>query len=167
MAGEGLPVAGGLALLLALGLEDHIRHLLAVVALHSALLLQLGDLLVGGIVIAALGAVNDVAMSISSAMNELVAVNPALTRRQLLRSGMNIGRDMVGTMTNTLILALVGSSLVLMIYLSSLEPSFSQLMSGTFFSVEMVQAIASSVGVILAVPLSALIGAFLFAKHKK
>ena len=85
----------------------------------------------------------------------------------LFRSGMNIGRDMVGTMTNTLILALVGSSLVLMIYLSSLEPSFSQLMSGTFFSVEMVQAIASSVGVILAVPLSALIGAFLFAKHKK
>ena len=68
-------------------------------------------------------------MSISSAMNELVAVNPALTRRQLLRSGMNIGRDMVGTMTNTLILALVGSSLVLMIYLSSLEPSFSQLMT--------------------------------------
>ena len=132
--------------------------------MHS---LQLGDLLVGGIVIAALGAVNDVAMSISSAMNELVAVNPALTRRQLLRSGMNIGRDMVGTMTNTLILALVGSSLVLMIYLSSLEPSFSQLMSGTFFSVEMVQAIASSVGVILAVPLSALIGAFLFARHKK
>ena len=132
--------------------------------MHS---LQLGDLLVGGIVIAALGAVNDVAMSISSAMNELVAVNPALTRRQLLRSGMNIGRDMVGTMTNTLILALVGSSLVLMIYLSSLEPSFSQLMSGTFFSVEMVQAIASSIGVILAVPLSALIGAFLFAKHKK
>ncbi len=132
--------------------------------MHS---LQLGDLLVGGIVIAALGAGNDVAMSISSAMNELVAVNPALTRRQLLRSGMNIGRDMVGTMTNTLILALVGSSLVLMIYLSSLEPSFSQLMSGTFFSVEMVQAIASSVGVILAVPLSALIGAFLFAKHKK
>ena len=85
--------------------------------MHS---LQLGDLLVGGIVIAALGAVNDVAMSISSAMNELVAVNPALTRRQLLRSGMNIGRDMVGTMTNTLILALVGSSLVLMIYLLSL-----------------------------------------------
>ena len=129
--------------------------------------LRLADLLVGGILLAALGAVNDVAMSISSAMNELIAVNPSLTRRQLFKSGMNIGRDMVGTMTNTLILALVGSSLVLMIYLSSLEPSFSQLMSGTFFSVEMVQAIASSVGVILAVPLSALIGAFLFAKHKK
>lgn len=129
--------------------------------------LQIGDLLVGGILIAALGAVNDVAMSISSAMNELVAVDPELTRKKLFRSGMNIGRDMVGTMTNTLILALVGSSLVLMIYLSSLEPSFSQLMSTTFLSVEVVQAIASSVGVILAVPLSVVIGMVLFAKPKK
>ncbi len=130
--------------------------------------LQIGDLLVGGILIAALGAVNDVAMSISSSMNELVAVNPELTRRQLLKSGMNIGRDMVGTMTNTLILALVGNGLVLMIYLCSLEPSFKQLMSTAFLSVEMVQALASSVGVILAVPMSVLIGMLLFGrKHPK
>ena len=129
--------------------------------------LQIGDLLVGGILIAALGAVNDVAMSISSSMNELMAVNPNLTRRELFKSGMNIGRDMVGTMTNTLILALVGSALVLMIYLSSLEPSFTQLMSTAFLSVEMVQALASSVGVILAVPMSVLIGMLLFGKRQK
>ena len=101
-------------------------------------------------------------------MNELVAVNPELTRRQLLKSGMNIGRDMVGTMTNTLILALVGNGLVLMIYLCSLEPSFKQLMSTAFLSVEMVQALASSVGVILAVPMSVLIGMLLVGrKHPK
>lgn len=129
--------------------------------------LMIGDLLVGGILIAALGAVNDVAMSISSAMNELISVNPNLSRKELFKSGMNIGRDMVGTMTNTLILALVGSSLVLMIYLSSLEPSFAQLMSSTFFSVEMVQALSSSIGVILAVPLSVLIGMLLFGHSKK
>lgn len=129
--------------------------------------LQIGDLLVGGILLAALGAVNDVAMSISSAMNELMAVNPNLTRKELFKSGMNIGRDMVGTMTNTLILALVGSALVLMIYLSSLEPSFSQLMSTAFLSVEMVQAVASSVGVILAVPMSVLIGMLLFGRRQK
>lgn len=129
--------------------------------------LQIGDLLVGGILLAALGAVNDVAMSISSSMNELMAVNPNLTRRELFKSGMNIGRDMVGTMTNTLILALVGSALVLMIYLASLEPSFTQLMSTAFLSVEMVQALASSVGVILAVPMSVLIGMFLFGKRQK
>ena len=129
--------------------------------------LQIGDLLVGGILIAALGAVNDVAMSISSAMNELIAVNPGLTRRELFRSGMNIGRDMVGTMTNTLILALVGGSFVMIIYLTSLEPSFPQLMSSAYFSVELVQALASSAGVILAVPLSVAAGTALFAGRRK
>lgn len=129
--------------------------------------LLIGDLLVGGILIAALGAVNDVAMSISSAMNELVTVNPKLTRKELFKSGMNIGRDMVGTMTNTLILALVGSSLVMIIYLTSLSPSFQQLMSTTYFSVEMVQALASSAGVILAVPLSVLFGMLLFGHSRK
>lgn len=127
--------------------------------------IQLGDLLVGGILIAALGAVNDVAMSISSAMNELVTVNPSLSRKELLKSGMTIGRDMVGTMTNTLILAFVGSSLIMMIYLVSLEPSYRQFMSTAYLSVEVVQGVASSVGVILAVPLSVVIGTVLFG-HK-
>lgn len=129
--------------------------------------LRLADLLVGGILLAALGAVNDVAMSISSAMNELVAVNPSLTRRQLFKSGMNIGRDMVGTMTNTLILALVGGSFAMIIYYTSMEPSWVQLMSTTFLSVEMVQALASSIGVILAVPFSVVIGMLLFGMRPK
>ena len=127
--------------------------------------LRLADLLVGGILLAALGAVNDVAMSISSAMNELIAVNPSLTRRQLFKSGMNIGRDMVGTMTNTLILAVVGGAFITIIYLTSLRPSLTQLMSTTYFSLEVLQAIASSIGVILAVPLTVLIGMLLYGKR--
>ena len=127
--------------------------------------MQLSDMLVGGILIAALGAVNDVAMSISSAMNELIAVNPELSRRELIKSGMNIGRDMVGTMTNTLILAFVGSGMVTIIYLCSLEPTFRQFMSTTYLSVEMVQVLASSLGVIVGVPLSVILGALLFGKR--
>ena len=122
----------------------------------------------GGILIAALGAVNDVAMSISSAMNELIRVNPELSRKQLLRSGMNIGRDMVGTMTNTLILALAGSSLVAMIYYTSLGPTWKELMSSAFLAIELVQALASSVGVILAVPVTVVIGTLFYGhRHKK
>ncbi len=128
--------------------------------------IQLGDLLVGGILIAALGAVNDVAMSISSAMKELITVNPDLSRKELIKSGLAIGRDMVGTMTNTLILAFVGSGLIMMIYLVSLEPSYGQLMSTAYLSVEVVQAVASSVGVILAIPLSVLSGALLFGHRR-
>jgi uncharacterized membrane protein len=128
--------------------------------------LQIGDLLAGGILIATLGAVNDVAMSISSAMNELIAVNPDLSRRKLFKSGMSIGRDMVGTMTNTLILAFVGASLVVMIFLVTNDPTMQQLMSSAYLSLEVIQGVASSVGVVLAVPLSVFIGTLLYG-HKK
>ncbi len=129
--------------------------------------LRIKDLLVGGILIAALGAVNDVAMSISSAMKELITVNPDLTRKELLKSGMNIGRDMVGTMTNTLILALAGSSLVSMIYYTSLGPTWKELMSSAFLSIEIIQALASSIGVILAVPVTVLIGMLMYGHSAK
>lgn len=129
--------------------------------------LQIKDLLVGGILIAALGAVNDVAMSISSAMNELITVNPELRRKDLLKSGMNIGRDMVGTMTNTLILALAGSSLVSMIYYTSLGPTWKELMSSAFLAIEIVQALASSIGVILAVPVTVMIGMLMYGHAAK
>ncbi len=76
---------------------------------QSGMEIGLRGLLVAGIIISALGAVMDVAMSISSSLAEVHAANPALGVRDLFRSGMNIGRDMVGTMTNTLILALAGS----------------------------------------------------------
>lgn len=117
-------------------------------------------LLVGGVIVSALGAVMDVAMSISSALTEVYAANPSLNRRDLIRSGMNIGRDMVGTMTNTLILALLGSSFVLIIYLYSLELSSTQLLSSSYLSIEVISSISSSAGVILAVPVTVLITAF-------
>lgn len=126
--------------------------------------LRIHGLLTAGIIISSLGAVMDVAMSLSSAISELKTVNPSLTFGQLLRSGMRIGRDMVGTMTNTLVLAFVGSSLLLIIYMWSLELSFHQLLSSSFLAVELISALSSSVGVVLAVPLTALVGAAMFEK---
>ena len=119
-------------------------------------------ILTAGILIASLGAVMDVAMSLSSALAELKRVNPGLRRRELWRSGMNIGRDMVGTMTNTLILAFVGTSLVTVIRLWAQGPTWRMLLTSTYFSVELISAISSSIGVVLAVPLTALIGAAFF-----
>lgn len=129
--------------------------------------LRIHGLLTAGVIISSLGAVMDVAMSLSSSIRELKEVNPELTRGQLWRSGMRIGRDMVGTMTNTLVLAFVGSSLLLIIYMWSLDLSFYQLVSTTFFAVELISALASSVGVILAVPVTALVGSVFFGGGKK
>ena len=129
--------------------------------------LGLRGLLVAGVVISALGAVMDVAMSISSALTEVHTVAPDRDGRALFRSGMNIGRDMVGTMTNTLILAFLGSGLSFIIYLYSLGLDPRQLISSPYMATEVISGIASSIGVILAVPLTALITSFILVKDKK
>ena len=127
----------------------------------------LRGLLVGGVVISALGAVMDVAMSISSALEEVHAANGQLGVRDLFRSGMNIGRDMVGTMTNTLILAFLGSGFTLMLYLYSLGLPKYQLLSSAYVSIEVISGVASSIGMILAIPLTAFISATLIARRGK
>lgn len=124
----------------------------------------ISGLVTAGVIVSALGAVMDVAMSISSALQELNRVGKDLTVRDLWKSGMNIGRDMVGTMTNTLILAILGSGLTLIVYIYSLGLQPWQLLSSAYISLEAISAIASSVGVMLAVPLTALICAAVYGK---
>lgn len=127
----------------------------------------LRGLLVGGVIISALGAVMDVTMGIASSLSEVHEANPSLTRKEIFRSGMNIGRDMVGTMTNTLILAFIGSGFTLILYLYSLGLSFHQLLSSSYLSLEVVSGISSSVGVILSIPLTALVSAVLLTKQSE
>ena len=128
--------------------------------------LGLRGLLVASVVISALGAVMDVAMSISSALTEVYTVAPGRDGKALFRSGMNIGQDMVGTMTNTLILAFLGSGLVFIIYLYSLGLDLRQLVSSPYMATEVISGIASSIGVILAVPLTALISSVILTREK-
>ena len=127
----------------------------------------LTGLLSAGVVISSLGAVMDVAMSLSSALSEVRAADPTLDRRALFRSGMNIGRDMVGTMTNTLILAFLGSGLVLVLYIYSLSPDRHMLLSSAFLSIELVSGISSSIGVILSVPITAAISAAVYTRKSE
>ena len=125
----------------------------------------LRGLLAAGVVISALGAVMDVAMSLSSALSEVHAADPALGKRELFRSGMNIGRDMVGTMTNTLILAFIGSGLVLILYLYSIAPARHQLLSSAYLANELVCGVSSSIGVILSVPITAAVSAAAYGRR--
>ena len=124
----------------------------------------LRGLLAAGVILSALGAVMDVAMSLSSALGEVHAADPAMDAKALFRSGMNIGRDMVGTMTNTLILAFLGGGLVLTLYIYTLGLSAHQLLSSAYLSTELMTAVSSSIGVILSVPLTALICAWAYTR---
>ena len=125
----------------------------------------LKGLLAAGIVVSALGAVMDVAMSIASSLEEVHAANRSLGFRELFRSGMNIGRDMVGTMTNTLILAFLGSSFVLILYLYSLSLQRWQLLTSAYVAIEVISGVASSTGMILAIPLTAAFSSFLLSRE--
>lgn len=107
----------------------------------------------------------DVAMSISSAIQELTIANPKLSRKAIWKSGMNIGRDMIGTMTNTLILAFVGSSFILILYIYSLNLPVYELLSSTLVATEIVHSVSSSIGVILSVPLTIFISSIVFCKQ--
>lgn len=126
--------------------------------------IHLQGLLVASIIISALGAVMDVAMSISSALEEVHAANPKLSKNELFKSGMNIGRDMVGTMTNTLILAFLGSEFTLIIFLYSRGLTFYHLFSTAFVALETISGISSSIGMVLAIPLTALISSTLITQ---
>ncbi len=125
---------------------------------------EIRGLLVAGVIISSLGAVMDVAMSIASALSELKAVDPQLKAGALWHSGMNIGRDMVGTMTNTLILAILGSSVILLLYIFSMNLSGNQFLSSSFLAIEVVSSVASAIGVILAVPLTTLCTSLLYGR---
>ena len=168
---------GGVAFSMLFGiLTQKLLHLDGLRAADAEALLQLRQtgtpvhirgLLVAGVIISALGAVMDVAMSIASAQSELKAVEPNLSARALWRSGMNIGRDMVGTMTNTLILAILGSGMVLILYLYSLNLSWYQLMASSYIAIELISSVSSAIGVILAVPLTNAAGALLYSARAK
>ena len=172
-----LGTLAGMALAMVFGLvAQKLAHIDGLRAGDAEALLQLRQtgtpigirgLLVAGVIVSAMGAVMDVAMSMASSLQELKAVNPELGFGALWRSGMNIGRDMVATMTNTLILAFLGSGFVTILYLASLGLGFHQLMSSAYLGTEVVSGISSAIGVILAVPVTAVLGAWLFGSRRE
>ena len=113
------------------------------------------DLLFVGIIISAIGACMDVGMSIASSLDEIKMKNPDITWKELFKSGMNIGRDIIGTMTNTLILAYVGSSLTLILLFMACNMSFIEILNKETIAEQVIAAIAGSIGVVYTVPITA------------
>ncbi|MBQ6479459.1 MAG: YibE/F family protein [Erysipelotrichaceae bacterium] len=130
---------------------------------NSGMKIGLRGLLTAGIIVSSLGAVMDAAMGLASAISEVHDADPELGLKQLFLSGMNIGKDMVGTMTSTLVLAFLGSSFVLILYLYSLNLGKYQLLNSAYVSTEVISSLASSIGAILSIPITALISARVFS----
>lgn len=122
--------------------------------------IMIGGLLMAGILISAHGAVMDVAISIASSMDEIHKTNPDVKAKELFRSGINIGRDAMGTMVNTLILAFVGSSLNLLLIIYAYGIPFGQLINTDLVGIQLIQSMAGSIGIMLTVPLTVALAVF-------
>ncbi|MFZ7120813.1 MAG: YibE/F family protein [Eubacteriaceae bacterium] len=123
-------------------------------------------LLFAGIIIGAMGATMDVGMSIASAMHEIKANSPEIITKDLIKAGMNVGRDTMATMANTLILAYTGGSLHLILLFMAYNTSFSEIVNWDMIASEILRAISGSIGIIFTIPITALVAGFI-EEHKK
>lgn len=123
--------------------------------------IQVGELLFSGLLISALGAVMDVAMSVSSAMQEVAHQNPAITGKELFKAGMRVGRDMMGTDSNTLILAFAGGSLSELLLDYAYDLPYQQIINSNNIGIAIMQGLGGSFGVVLSVPMTVLLASFL------
>ena len=119
------------------------------------------DLIFSGIVISSLGACMDVGMSIASSLDELRLKTKDMSWIELFKSGMNIGKDIIGTMANTLILAYVGSSLTVILLFMCCDFNFVQIINKETIAGEIISAISGSMGVVYTVPITAFVYGFL------
>lgn len=119
--------------------------------------IQVGGLLFSGLLISSLGAVMDVAMSIGSAIGEIHAQNPAISSRDLFRAGIHVGRDMMGTDSNTLILAFAGGSVSMLLLDYAYDLPYLQIINSNNIGIAIMQGLSGSFGIVLVVPITVLL----------
>jgi uncharacterized membrane protein len=102
-----------------------------------------------------IGAIIDVSISISSSMNEIFINNELISKGSLLSSGINIGKDILGTMTNTLLFAYIGGFMTLIIWFHDFHYSVPDILNAKVFCAEVFQVLESGIGIILIIPITA------------
>ncbi len=161
----GVLLAGVLTLVM-----DHTMTLTGVLDENSVLLhnlrpedpLNLRAIIFASIIIGAVGAIMDVSISIAAALAELKAKVPHISFKELLQSGMTISRDIMGTMSNTLILAYIGGFMCSVLLMVAYNSSMMDLFNREIIVVECLQALVGSLGILMTLPFTSFICAFLF-----
>ncbi|MBM7661834.1 putative membrane protein [Bacillus mesophilus] len=119
------------------------------------------------IIMSTIGAIIDAAIAISSPMREIHFHNPTINRKDLFRSGLNIGRDIIGTSTNTLLFAFFGGFLGLFIYFKDLSFPLGEIVNSKIFSAEIITILCAGIGVIIVIPITSWITALVLVGKEK
>ncbi len=140
---------------------------LYIIRMNSQNPIDLKAIIFAAIIIGAVGAIMDMSMSLASALSELHEKLEYSPFTLLVKSGMSIGRDMMGTMTSTLILAYIGSSLSAVLLLVSYNSSVLELLNKEIIVVEVLQALVGSIGILFTIPLTSLVCGYLYSERVK
>jgi uncharacterized membrane protein len=127
--------------------------------------IDLKGLLLAGMVLGALGALDDITVTQASAVGELRLTDASLSRRQLYSSGLRIGRDHIASTVNTLALAYAGATLPLLILFTLSGQSLGAVANGEVVAVEIVATLVGSIGLVTAVPISTWLAALVATEH--
>lgn len=119
------------------------------------------------IIMSAIGSITDIAISIASPMLEVFHHHPSISRKDLFRFGLSIGRDVLGTDTNTLFFAFFGGYLGLLIWFKDLSYSFGEVVNSKVFSAEMITILSAGIGVALIIPITAWINAYYLVRKRE
>lgn len=125
---------------------------------------EVGDVLFTCVLIASLGAVLDMTMGVTAALFEMRQVHPTISQKELFRAGMDMGKDMTGTMCTTLILAFAGGAITMLLSLLTYGTQTFQLLNSDYLTLEVFQSLVGSIAVILAVPLASAFSAWALGK---
>jgi uncharacterized membrane protein len=119
------------------------------------------------IIMSTIGAITDVAISIASPMREIFHHNPLMSRKALFTSGISIGKDILGTNTNTLFFAFFGGYMGLLIWFKDLHYSVGEIVNSKVFSAEMITILCAGIGIALIIPITSWITACFLVKNKR
>lgn len=119
------------------------------------------------IIMSTIGAITDTAIAISSPMREMFRHNPLINKKDLFTFGLSIGKDILGTSTNTLFFAFFGGYMALLIWFKDLSYSFGKIVNSKIFSAEMITIFCAGIGVGLIIPITAWITADFLVKTRK
>ena len=128
--------------------------------------LDVRGLLLGGTIIAALGALDDVTVTQAATVLELSARNKALSTRQLMMSGLRVGREHIASTVNTLLLAYAGSSIPLLLLFAVSEQSLGDVANSELIAIELVRTLCGSIGLVAALPITTYLAALLMRADK-
>ncbi|WP_223701653.1 YibE/F family protein [Sutcliffiella deserti] len=119
------------------------------------------------IIMSTIAAIIDAAIAISSPMREIHYHNPTISRTDLFRSGLSIGRDIIGTSTNTLFFAFFGGYLAMFIWFKDTSYTLGGIVNSKIFSAEMITLLSAGIGVIIVIPITSWITALVLVGKEK